>query len=421
MPLRQTFRALRSRDFRLYFMGQGVSVIGSWMQMIAMSWLVYRLTDSPFLLGLITFSTQFPTMILTPLGGVYIDRCDKRRLLVVTQALLMLQALALAALTLAHVIAVWQIVLLSALMGVVNAFDMPGRQSFIVETIDRREDLSNAIALNSFLFNSARLVGPSLAGIVVALVGEGYCFLLNGLSFLAAIFALKSLRLRTQPAARATAHVLQVLQEGLRYIRASVPMRSLLILISLTTFFSMPATVLMPVFARDIHHGGPRTLGFLMGAFGVGALSGALYIAYQRDVCRIVRLIVPAALVFACGSMLFALSTSLTPALCFAALGGAGMMIEVSGSNTVLQTLVTDGMRGRVMSFFTLSFIGAMPLGSLVAGACATHFGAPRTLLGGGLGCLLSGLVLARHIAAPLPAALPTSAEPPVEDFELDL
>jgi MFS family permease len=392
------FRTLHYRNYRLFFIGNGISLIGTWIQQIAMSWLVYRLTGSPLLLGVIAFAGLFPGLFLAPLAGVLSDRLNLRHILLATQILAMLQALVLAFLVIAGAAAVWHIIFLSVLLGLISSFDIPARQSFVVEVIGRREDLGSAIALNSALFNGARLVGPSLAGVMIALMGEGMCFLLNALSYLAPIATLFLMEIEHVPKAGSNADLVRGLKDGFRYAFGFLPVRSLLLIIALVSLAGMPYTVLMPVFAKDIFLGGPHTLGFLTAASGAGALIGALYLASRRTVLGMGRLIPLAAGIFGGGLVLFSLSRTLWLSLFLLLIVGFGMMVQLALSNTILQTVVEDDMRGRVMSIFTMSFMGTAPLGSLLAGGLADWIGAPRTLMAGGLCCILGALIYARKL-----------------------
>ncbi len=386
-------RALRHRNYRLFFTGQTVSLIGSWMTRIATSWLVYRLTGSALLLGLVGFAGQIPSFLLAPLAGVLIDRWDRHRLLVVTQILAMLQSAALAGLALAGVINIWHVLGLSLFQGLINAFDMPARQAFVVEMVERREDLPNAIALNSSMVNAARLLGPSIGGVIIAAVGEGWCFALDAVSYLAVIASLLLMRLaaRRRPASKG-AKVLPELRAGWSYVAGSVPIRSILLLLALVSLVGMPYTVLMPIFASTVLHGGPHTLGFLMAATGVGALLGAVFLASRRSVLGLGRVVPLMSGLFGAGLIGFSLSRSLWLSLALLLVTGIGFMVQMAASNTLLQTLVEDDKRGRVMSFYTMAIMGVTPFGSLLAGALAHRLGAPHTLLFGGIGCIAAAL-----------------------------
>ena len=396
--LKGIFRALRARNFRLFFVGQTISLTGTWMQMVASSWLVYRLTDSPFLLGVVGFLNNLPSLFLAPFAGVYADRLNRRRMLIIIQTLAMVQALVFAVLTLTNVITVWHIVALSLFLGVINAFDMPIRQSFMIEMIDRKEDLSNAIALNSSMVNASRLVGPSMAGILIAAAGEGICFLLNGLSYIAVIISLLAMRITPVKRENGKEPVLQGLKEGFGYAFSFPPIRSVLLLLALVNIVGMPYTILMPIFARDILKGGPQTLGFLMAAMGVGALSGALYLAGRRSVRGLGRMAPLSAGIFGLGLAMFALSREFWLSAVLMLVTGVGMIVQFASSNTVLQTIADEGMRGRVMSMYTMAFRGVAPFGNLMAGSLAGAIGAPHTLLLGGVSCMIGAFAFARYV-----------------------
>jgi MFS family permease len=398
--VKHVLRTLRYRNYRLFFGGQGVSLIGTWMQRIAMSWLVYRITGSVFLLGVVGFLGQIPTFVLSPPAGVLADHWDRRRVLVITQMLSMVQALILAGLVLTHTVQVWHIMALSVFLGLVNALDVPARQAFVVEMIEKREDLSNAIALNSALFNGARLVGPSIAGILIAAVGEGWCFLLNGLSYIAVIAALIAMKIHPRKTEISARNMLRGIKEGFAYTMAMAPIRSVLLLLSLISLVGMPYTILMPVFAKDILRGGPHTLGFLMAAMGLGALVGALYLASRSSVFRVERNIPVAAGIFGLGLVGVSLSHVLAVSLALMVVTGFGMMVQMASSNTLLQSIVDDDKRGRVMSLYAMSFMGVAPFGSLLGGAVARKIGAPHTLLGGGILCMIGALLFARQLPA---------------------
>jgi MFS family permease len=392
------FRALSHRNYRLFFCGQTVSLIGTWAQQVAVSWLVYRLTQSAFLLGFVGFATRIPTFVLSPVMGVLADRWDRHRVLVITQALSMVQALALAVLVLTGTVAVWHVIVLSLSLGIINSLDIPTRQSFVVEMIDRREDLGNAIALNSSMVNGARLVGPSVAGLLIAAFGEGVCFLINGLSFVAVLFSLLAMKVTPRPAEKRQARLVEGLREGFGYAFGFPPIRSLLLLLALISLMGMPFTVLMPVFAQDILHGGPATLGFLMAAHGVGALFGTLYLASRRNVLGLGRIIAVSCAVFGAGLIAFAYSRVFGLSLVFVALAGLGMLVQTASTNTLLQTLVDEDKRGRIMSLYTMAFMGMVPFGSILAGSLAQTLGAPGTVLAGGIFCILGGIWFGRRL-----------------------
>jgi MFS family permease len=394
------FRALSQRNYRLFFIGQGISLIGTWMQNIALSWLVYRMTNSVFLLGIVGFAAQIPTFFLAPFTGVLADRWNRHPMIVMTQSLAMVQAFILAILTLTGVIGVWHIIALALLLGTINAFDIPIRQSFVVEMVEKHDILGNAIALNSFLFNGARLVGPSIAGVLIGLVGEGMCFLINALSFLLVIFALLAMKIKPRKTYAARRHILHELKEGLSYATGFAPIRSILMLLALVSLIGSPYTIFMPVFARDIFHGGPYTLGFLMGASGSGALIGAIYLASRKSVLGLGKLIAIASSLFGSGLIVFSLSRIFPLSVLFLLLIGFGMITQTASSNTMLQTIVDDDKRGRIMSFYAMAFTGTMPFGSLLGGSLASKIGAPNTLLIGGVVCILGSMMFAKQLPA---------------------
>jgi MFS family permease len=396
--LRLIFRGLSHRNYRLFFGGQGISLIGTWMQQIAMSWLVYRLTNSAFLLGVIGFSSQICSFVFSPFAGVISDRWNRHHILVATQSLAMVQAFILASLTLMGVIAVHHLVILAIFLGLVNAFDMPTRQAFVAEMLEKREDLGNAIALNSFLFNGARLVGPSIAGILISILGEGMCFFLNGFSFLAVIIALLAMKMTPNKRETERTQLWQGLKEGFAYAFRFPPIRSILFFLGWISLVGMANTTLMPVFAKDILHGGPHTYGFLMGAIGVGAIIGAIFLASRRSVLGLGRIIVIASGIFGFGLIFFSLSHVLWLSLLLLSLTGFGMMVHMASSNTILQTMVDDDKRGRVMSLYTMAFMGMAPFGSLAAGSLAGSIGAPNTLIIGGASCLIASLMFAKKL-----------------------
>ena len=372
-PLRHLLRALRSRNYRLFVAGQGVSLVGTWMQQVAMSWLVYRLTGSAMLLGIVGFTSQIPTIFISLFAGVLADRWDRRRLLIATQTLAMLQASFLAFVVLTGSVQVWHIILLSMVLGIVNAFDIPIRQSFVVEMVENKDDLGNAIALNSSMVNGARLIGPSIAGLLVASFGEGICFLLNAISYLAVIVAIAAMHIPNSATKylRPKRNILQELNEGVQYVYKFGPIRSILLLIALVSFMGMPYSVLVPVFAKEILHGGVHTFGFLMTAAGSGALVGTLYLAFRKSVLGLGRIIVTATILFATGIVIFALSNYFLLSMVAMTLAGFGGMTLVASCNTILQTILDEDKRGRVMSFFTIAFMGVAPFGSLGAGSMA--------------------------------------------------
>jgi MFS family permease len=382
-------RALRYRNYRLFFGGQIVSLAGSWITTTATSWLVYRLTGSALLLGVVGFAGQFPAFLLGPFAGILVDRLDRRRLLVATQTVSMVQSFALAALTLSGRITVEWILALNMVQGIVNAFDMPGRQAFLTTMIESKADLPNAIALNSSMVNVARLLGPSIAGVVIAATNEGWCFFIDGVSFVGVIAALLAMRIapREAPATRRPGPWAQFV-EGWQYVSGFRPIRSIILLLALVSLVGVPYSVLMPIFADKVFHGGPHTLGFLMGASGCGALVGALWLATRKSVIGLGRVIIAACLSFGAGLIGFAFSPVLSIAVPCLVVAGCGFIVQMASSNTIIQTIVDEDKRGRVMSFYMMAFLGTVPFGSLMAGWMSSRIGAPHTLVVGGICCL---------------------------------
>ncbi|SPE23041.1 Transporter, major facilitator family [Candidatus Sulfotelmatomonas gaucii] len=366
------WRALRHRNFRLFFGGQTISLIGTWMTRIATAWLVYRLTKSALLLGTVSFSGQIPTFLIAPFAGVWVDRLNRRKVLVWTQTLAMVQSFALAALTLSGHITVGWIFGLAVMQGVINAFDMPGRQAFMVQMVGDRADLGNAIAINSSMVNMARLIGPSLAGLVIAATNEGWCFFIDGVSYIAVIASLLMMRLDIPAVQRVATSTFHELKEGWSYVSSFLPIKTILMLFALVSLMGMPFVVLMPIFAAKVLHGGPHTLGFLMGAMGVGALISALSLAARKTVRGLIRMIPLAAGVFGLGLIGFGLSGVFWLSMLMVLIAGMGMMQGMAASNTIIQTLVSEDKRGRVMSYYTMAFVGMAPFGSLLAGTMAS-------------------------------------------------
>lgn len=385
-------RALQHRNFRLFFGGQGISLIGTWITRMATSWLVYRLTGSELLLGLAGFAGQIPTLLVTPFAGVLVDRMDRRRMLVVTQIASLVQSALLAVLTLAGHITVLQIVLLQIFQGVINAFDTPARQAFVSEMVADRADLPNAIALNSSMVNGSRIIGPSVGGALIAGVGEGWCFAIDAFSYLGVVASLLAMRLEPRPLqSTAGRRVLDELHYGWRYVLGHIPIRTALLLIAIVSAAGTPYSVLMPAIAAQELAGGANTLGILMAASGAGALSGALYLASRESVIGLGRVILYATLMFGAGLIGFSFTRSLPVACVLLAFVGAGFMMQLAATNTFLQTIVEEQLRGRVMSFYTMAFFGTVPLGSLAAGIVAERIGAPATIAASGAICLAAG------------------------------
>ena len=394
------FRALRHRNYRLFVAGQGISLVGTWITRVAMSWLVYRLTGSAVLLGVVGFAGQIPTFLLSPFAGVWVDRLDRYRVLVATQVLAMAQSAALAVLTISGRIEVWHLIALAVVQGLISAFDVPARQAFVVEMVDGKDDLPNAIALNSSLVNAARLVGPAIAGVMVAAVGEGWCFAVDSASYIAVIASLLAMTVVRRERVVAERHVWADLSAGFRYAFGFRPIRAGLVLLAVVSLAGAPYTTLMPVVADRVLHGGPNTLGLLMGATGVGALGGALWLAARKSVVGLGTVIPIAAAVFGGSLVAFAFSTVLWVSMLCLVGTGAGFMIQMASTNTVIQTLVLDEMRGRVMAFYTMAFFGTLPFGSLLAGTLAERIGTPWTIAAGGAVCVLGALAFSRVLPA---------------------
>jgi MFS family permease len=394
------FRALRHKNYRLFSAGQCISLVGTWMQYVAVSWLVYRLTNSAFLLGLVAFVGQLPTFVISPLAGVLGDRHERRRMLIITQILAMVQAAVLAFLVLTHQIQVWHIIALSTFLGVINSFDMTIRQAFTVEMIDDREDLGNAIALNSTMMNAARLIGPAIAGLLIVSMGEGICFLLNAVSYLTVIVSLFAMRIPKAKIAAVPRNVFLELKEGFSYAANFPPIKWILLILSLISLLGVSYQILLPVFARDIFKGGANTMGFFMTTAGLGALGGAIFLAARKSVRGLPRIIAWTAGLFGFTLVAFAFSRGYWLSMLILLVSGFGMMVHMASCNTILQTIVEEDKRGRIMSFYTMAFIGMMPFGSLIAGALAARIGAPNTLALEGLGCILGAL----YFGAKLPA-----------------
>jgi MFS family permease len=394
------WRALRHRNFQLFFCGQSISVIGTWMTRVATSWLVYRLTGSALLLGTISFAGQIPMFLFALFAGVWVDRLNRRQVLLWTQALSMVQSLLLAGLTLSGRITIPWILVLSVAQGLINAFDMPGRQAFMVQMVEDRKDLSNAIAINSSMANMARLVGPALAGILIAATSEGWCFLIDGVSYIAVIASLVAMRLHLPTIKRKITSPLTELKEGWTYVSESLPIRTILLLFAIISLMGMPFVVLMPIFAAQVLHGGPHTLGFLMGSVGVGALISALSLAARRSVRGLIRMIPIAATVFGLGLIGFGLSHVFWLSMIMVMVAGMGMMQGMAGSNTIIQTLVSEDKRGRVMSYYTMAFMGMAPFGSLLAGTMAHAIGAPWTVILNGSAVILGAIWFTTQLPA---------------------
>ena len=392
------FRSLKYRNFRLFFGGQSISLIGTWIQRIAMPWLVYDISNSVVLLGIVGFAGQIPTFLLASYAGVIVDRRNRYYIIIATQILAMIQALTLAILVFTGVIQVWHILVLSMVLGLINAFDMPSRQSFMIEMVEKKEDLGNAIALNSTMVNGARLLGPSIAGVLIAITGEATCFLINGLSYIVVIYSLLRMKIIPKERIRKTTKVLFELKEGFKYTFGFKPIKYIILLLALVSLMGMPYAVLMPVYAKEILHGSSNTFGFLMGASGLGALSGALYLASRRNAAGLEKIIPFSAAVFGVGLILLSLSRAFWLAAVVMIITGAGMMLVMASSNTVIQTVIDDNKRGHVMSFYAMSFFGTAPFGSLIAGSLAKILGTPATLAIGGVSCIIGASFYLRKV-----------------------
>lgn len=399
--MKETFRALRHRNYRLFYFGQGLSLIGTWMQRTATIWLVYRLTESPQILGNVDFTGQIAGVVLIPLAGVLLDRWNRYRTIIWTQVLSMVQALILAGLVFSGLVAVWHIVVLNTFLGMVNSFDMPARQAFITQIVDDKEDLANAIALNSAMFNGARIIGPSVAGLAIAGLGEGLCYLLNGISYIAVLGALLAMKFAAVPQGKpagTTANIVSGLKEGCSYAYHSLPIRSVLMLLALVSLAGFPVLPLMPLFAGQVLGGGPATLGWLMAVFGIGALTGTIFLAARTSVVGIEKIIAAAAAVFSLGLIAFSRSASVELSLAITFIMGFGIIAQMAATNTIIQTLVDEDKRARVMSLYILSFGGLTPLGSLLAGHIAGVIGTPDTFLLGGVLALAGAAVFSLHL-----------------------
>jgi MFS family permease len=393
-------RALRHRNYRLFFSGQSVSLIGTWITRIATSWLVYRLTNSALLLGLVGFAGQIPTLLLAPIAGVIVDRRNRHRILIWTQVFSAAQSLALALFAFTGAITVGWVLVLQVLQGIINAFDTPARQAFVVQMVADKADLPNAIALNSTMVNGSRIIGPSIGGIIKAPLGEGWFFMIDAISYVAVIASLLAMEVSDAKPKPSGESVVEELRDGFRYVAGFMPVRTALILLAIVSAMGMPYTVLMPVIASNVLHGGPHTLGFLMTASGLGAVAGALYLASRRTVLGLGRVMTLATLTFGAGLVVFGLVRSLWLALIVLPFVGAGFMIEMASTNTILQTITEERLRGRVMAFYTMAFLGTAPIGSLLAGVAAARIGATNTIVLGGIACIVGGLWLLIRLPA---------------------
>ncbi|MEH2296861.1 MFS transporter [Nostoc sp.] len=392
--------ALRSKNYQLFFAGQGISLIGTWMTQLATIWLVYNLTNSPLMLGVVGFSSQIPSFFLAPFGGVFVDRFSRYRTLISTQVLAMIQSLTLAVLTLTGVIQVWHIIALSLFQGFINALDAPARQAFVPELVEHREDLANAIAINSTMINGARLIGPAIGGLLIARVGTGYCFLIDGLSYIAVIAALLAMQVKPWKNVVLDGNPLQKVKEGFVYAFSFPPIRSILLLSALVSLMGLQNTILVPVIAQQVLKGSAETLGFLMAASGVGALTGGIYLATRQTILGIGKLIALAPAILGIGLIGFSFSRFLPLSLFTMLFVGLGTILQIAASNTFLQTIVEDDKRGRLMSLYTMSFLGMIPVGNLLGGLLANYIGASNTLMIDGIACIIGSIIFSRQLPA---------------------
>jgi len=391
--LKNIFSSLKSKNYRLYFYGQGISLIGTWIQNIALSWLVYRLTGSVFMLGLVGFTTQIPTFILTPFTGVVTDRYNRLKIMIWAQVLFMIHAFVMAFLVLNNMIEVWHIVALSVIFGIINAFDAPARQSLVIDLIDDPKNLGNAIALNSAIFNGARLVGPAIGGMAIAVVGEGFCFLINAFSFVAVLVALFQIKLSKRQIAPPDREFKKSFFEGLRYTFGTQNIRDLILLLGVMSLAAFPYIVMLPAYAKEILHGGSDTLGFLMSALGAGALAGALYMASRKTTKGLENIISTGVLLMSVAIICTGISDSLYFSLFALCVGGLTMVLALSSINTLLQTTTEERMRGRVMSFYAMALMGTQPIGNLISGAAASGIGIQWTMVIGGIVTFIAGVL----------------------------
>jgi MFS family permease len=393
-----TFNAFKSRNYRLYFIGQSVSLIGTWMQKTAVSWVIYSLTHSTFMLGLTLFASQFPSFLFSLIGGVVSDRYNRFRVLLTTQVASMIQATILAILILAGHYAVWEILSLSLMLGIINAFDIPARQSLVYEMIDDKKYLPNALALNSSMVNLSRLIGPAIAGFVLENLGDGVCFLLNALSFMAVIGSLLLMRLPKYIKEVHTKNVFGELREGMIYLKSTPSIAFVIMMLGLISLFVLPFSTLLPVYAKDIFKGTASTFGILDSVIGMGAFAGAIFLASLKTGSNLKKILALNTLIFGAGLMLFSHEGNYPLALVFASVAGFGMMSQVTVSNTLIQTTVEPQMRGRVISFYAMAFFGMQPLGGLLIGSISKWIGTPNTMLAEGVFALLIGLLHFRFL-----------------------
>lgn len=403
--------AFRSRNYRLFFAGQGLSLTGSWMTQVATVWLVYQLSASPWLLGIVGFTSQIPSLILLPFAGVFVDRWNRHQVIIWTQILSMVQSLTLAVLALTGVVNIWHLIGLSLFQGIVNSFDAPARQAFVPEMIERKEDLANAIALNAAMFNGARLIGPAVAGVVLATVGAGVCFLIDGISYIAVIIALLAMKLKPITIKPVSGNSLQRLKEGFVYAFGFPPIRAIILLLALVSFWGMQYTVLVPIFATKILNGGPDALGYLMAASGIGAFFGAVYLSTRKSIVGIGKIIAYSPAVLGIAIIGFAVSRVMWFSLLMMLISGVGFILQFASSNTFLQTILEDDKRARVLSIYTMAFFGVIPFGNLFAGGLANYIGAPNTLIISGVMCVLGSIYFSRQLPSLKPLVQPIYAK----------
>jgi len=392
------FRSLKYRNYRLFFYGQSISLIGTWMQRIAVPWLVYKMTGSTILLGISGFAGQVPALFLSPFAGVLTDRWNRYNVLIWTQVLSMVHAFLLAWLVLSGNIVIWQVILLSFVIGSINSFEIPARHSFVIDMVEKKEDLGNAIALNSLMFNGARLIGPSIAGVLLAAAGEGICFLINGFSFMCVIISLLFMKLEKKDLIAKKSDIKKELKEGFSYVFGFLPIRHIILLLGLVNVMVMFYSTLMPVFAKEILGGDSHTYGFLMGAAGFGALMGALFLASRETVLKLGRIIPAAVILFGTGLIVLSFSRMFSLSFLVMIFVGMGLMLQAASSNTILQTITEDDKRGRVMSFYTMAVMGTAPFGSLLAGWLAKSIGTPFTILTGGIVSVAGAILFLRKL-----------------------
>ncbi|MBD2385587.1 MFS transporter [Cylindrospermum sp. FACHB-282] len=397
-PKQQILPAFRSRNYRLFFAGQGISLIGTWMTQLATIWLVYHLTKSPLMLGIVGFTSQIPSFFLAPFGGVFVDRFSRYRTLIATQILAMIQSLLLAGLALTGVIQVWHIIVLSLLQGFINALDAPARQAFVPELIERRDDLANAIAINSTMFNGARLIGPAIGGLLIAGIGVGYCFLIDGLSYIAVIASLLAMKIQESQIPVTSGNVWQKIKEGFVYSFKSPPIRSILLLSALVSFMGMQYMIFIPIFADKVLNSGPEAQGYLMAASGVGALAGSIYLATRQTVVGLGKVLAFAPATLGIGLIGFSLSRFLPLSLGTMLVVGLGTILQFASGNTILQTIIEDDKRGRVMSLYGMAFLGMIPLGNLWGGVLANYIGTTNTLIIDGIACILGSIMFHKQL-----------------------